>query len=74
MDIDGEKGMWLGSCSFWRSHYLNKKCSHKRKIVKVGSEVSVGAPEFEVSVGHVSLKWKYRTRIQKRDGAVDGIY
>lgn len=27
----------------------------------------MGSPEFAVSVGHVSVEWNYRTRIQEVD-------
>lgn len=43
------------------------------RFAREDDEVRVGP---SVSVGHVvgSLEWKYRTRIQERSEAGDGIY
>lgn len=75
VEVVGEKCVWLGSWNFWRSHHLNRKCSHRGKIARGGSKISVGPPEFATSTGHVeSLEWKYGTRVQERLGTRDGIY
>lgn len=74
MNVDGE-GCAACYGSFWRSHYLDMKCSYRRRIARGGNEVSVGPPEFAVSVGRVvSLEWKCRTRVQETGGAGARIY